>query len=48
MKTTIRTIATAAMLALATPAMAGGVTVAEEGDSKLKLEGVFFYQLHSG
>jgi len=37
MNTTIKTIATAAMLAFATPAMAGGVTVAEEGDSKLKI-----------
>ena len=42
MNTTIKIIATAAILAFATPAMAGGVTVAEEGDSKLKLEGVFF------
>ena len=42
MKSIIRMIATAAILAIATPAFAGGVTVAEDGDSKLKLEGVFY------
>lgn len=42
MKATMKIIAAAAMVAFATPAIAGGVTVAEEGDSKLKLEGVFY------
>ena len=37
MKTTAKTLATAAILAFATPAIAGGVTVAENGDSKMKI-----------
>ncbi|HXH65339.1 MAG TPA: hypothetical protein VNH42_07525, partial [Mariprofundaceae bacterium] len=32
----------ASMLAFAAPAFAGGVTVAENGDSKLKMEGLFY------
>jgi len=42
LNTTIKSIATAAILAAATPAFAGGVTVAEEGNSKLKLEALMF------
>ncbi|MBL4775518.1 MAG: hypothetical protein JKY87_05630 [Mariprofundus sp.] len=42
MKKTIKTIAALTILALATPAIAGGVTVAEQGDSKLKLGAKFF------
>jgi hypothetical protein len=43
MKTTIiKAIAVAVILAFATPAFAGGVTVYENGDSKLKLEGKYF------
>lgn len=42
MKSILKTIATVAMFALATPAFAGGVTVAKDGDSKTKLEALFF------
>lgn len=42
MKFSMKSIAAAALMSVATPAFAGGVTVAENGDSKLKLEGVFF------
>ncbi|NWF38045.1 hypothetical protein F3F96_02675 [Mariprofundus sp. NF] len=47
MKTTMKSIATAAIMAVATPAFAGGVTVAEEGDSKLKLEALLFLNTYS-
>jgi len=42
MKTILKTIAVAAMFAFTAPAFAGGVTVAEDGDSKLKVESLFF------
>ncbi len=42
MKTLIRTAALLATAAVATPAFAGGVTVAEDGASKLKIGGKFF------
>ncbi|MDQ6956875.1 MAG: hypothetical protein Q9M21_06730 [Mariprofundaceae bacterium] len=42
MKTFIRTAALLAVAAVATPAFAGGVTVAKDGDSKLKIGGKFF------
>ncbi len=42
MKKTIQTIAAFAALAIATPAIAGGVTVAEKGDSKLKIGGKIY------
>jgi len=42
LKKTIKSIVAAAMFAAATPAFAGGVTVAEEGESKLKLEALMF------
>jgi len=42
MKTLIRTAALLATAAIATPAFAGGVTVAEDGASKLKIGGKFF------
>ncbi|MDX8401711.1 MAG: hypothetical protein R8K47_03665, partial [Mariprofundaceae bacterium] len=42
MKKTIQSIAAFAALAVATPAFAGGVTVAEKGDSKLKLGAKFY------
>ncbi len=42
MKTFIRTAALLAAAAVATPAFAGGVTVAKDGDSKLKIGGKFF------
>ncbi|MFQ5518865.1 MAG: hypothetical protein ACE5E3_02565, partial [Mariprofundus sp.] len=38
----IKSIAAAAMLAIATPAFAGGVVVAEKDDSKLKFESLFY------
>jgi len=41
-KTLIRTAALLATAAIATPAFAGGVTVAEDGASKLKIGGKFF------
>ncbi len=47
MKTTIKSIAAFAMLAFATPALAGGVTVAHDGDSKLKLGGKVFSDITS-
>jgi len=47
MKPIFKTIATAAMLAFATPAFAGGVTVAEEGESKLKLEALLFLNTYA-
>ena len=47
LKATIKTIATAAALAVATPAFAGGVTVAEEGESKLKLEALLFLNAYN-
>ncbi|GAV19491.1 hypothetical protein MMIC_P0425 [Mariprofundus micogutta] len=47
MRNTIKTVAAAAMLAFATPAMAGGVTVAEDGDSKLKLEALLYLNSYS-
>ncbi|HKI60360.1 MAG TPA: hypothetical protein VKA23_04940, partial [Mariprofundaceae bacterium] len=42
MKSILKTIAVAAMFAFATPAFAGGVTVADDGTSKTKLEALFF------
>lgn len=42
MKTLIRTAALLVTAAVATPAFAGGVTVAEDGASKLKIGGKFF------
>lgn len=42
MNTTIKSIAALSILAFATPALAGGVTVAEDGASKLKLSAKFF------
>jgi len=42
LKTFIRTAALLATAAVATPAFAGGVTVAEDGASKLKIGGKFF------
>lgn len=42
MKSILKTIAAVAMLAFATPAFAGGVTVADDGTSKTKLEALFF------
>lgn len=42
MKTFIRTAALLATAAVATPAFAGGVTIAKDGDSKLKLEAKVF------
>jgi len=42
MKKTVQSIAAFAALGIATPALAGGMTVAEKGDSKLKLEAKFF------
>lgn len=47
MKALIKSAATIAMFAFAAPAFAGGVTVAENGDSKLKLEGKVFADLTS-
>ncbi len=43
----LKTIASLAMLAFATPALAGGVTVAEKGDSKLKVGAKFYINLTS-
>ncbi|MDX8397298.1 MAG: hypothetical protein R8K49_03155 [Mariprofundaceae bacterium] len=45
MSTTIRTAALLALTAIATPAFAGGVTIAEKDDSKLKLEAKVFMGL---
>ena len=42
MKSILKTVAAVAMLAFATPAFAGGVTVADDGTSKTKLEALFF------
>ncbi len=42
MKTILKTMATVAMLAFAAPAFAGGVVVADDGESKTKLEALFF------
>jgi len=42
MKSIIRTAALLAAAAVATPAFAGGVTIAKDGDSKLKLEAKVF------
>ncbi len=42
MKTTIKTIAALSMLAFSAPAVAGGVNVYDDGDSKLKLEALFY------
>jgi len=42
MKTNLKMIAAVAMLAFSAPAFAGGITVAEKGESKLKLESVFY------
>ena len=42
MKATINYILAAVILAFATQAYAGGVTVYEDGDSKLKLEALFY------
>lgn len=42
MKATIKTIAALAMLAFSAPAIAGGVNVYDDGDSKLKLGGKVF------
>jgi len=47
LNTTMKSIAAAAILTAATPAFAGGVTVAEEGDSKLKLEALLFLNTYS-
>ncbi len=47
MKVVLRTIATAVALILTTPAIAGGVTVYEEGESKLKLEALFYLNSYS-
>jgi len=42
MKATLKTIAAVAMFAFAAPAFAGGVTVANDGVSKLKVETLFY------
>jgi len=42
MKAMIRSIAALAMLAFSAPAFAGGVTVAQDGDSKLKIGAKFY------
>jgi len=42
MKALIKSAAAIAMFAFAAPAFAGGVTVAEDGDSKLKMEALFY------
>lgn len=47
MKAMIKTVAAVATLVLATPAFAGGVTVAEKGDSKLELSGKAFINFTS-
>ncbi len=47
MKALIKSIAALAMLAFSAPAFAGGVTVAEEGDSKLKIGAKFYVNLTS-
>ncbi|MDT8376211.1 MAG: hypothetical protein RQ867_05650 [Mariprofundaceae bacterium] len=47
MKTIFKTIATAAILAFTTPAFAGGVVVAEDGESKLKLEALFYLNTYA-
>jgi len=47
MKAILKTIAAVAMFAFAAPAFAGGVTVANDGTSKLKLEGKVFADLTS-
>ncbi|MFC1626531.1 hypothetical protein ACFL19_02370, partial [Pseudomonadota bacterium] len=47
MKSIYKIIATAAMLAFATPAFAGGVVVAEDGPSKLKLEALLFLNTYA-
>ncbi|NWF36864.1 hypothetical protein F3F93_08950 [Mariprofundus sp. KV] len=43
----MKSIATAAIMTVATPAFAGGVTVAEEGDSKLKIEALLFLNTYN-
>ena len=47
LNTTIKSIAAAAIMTVATPAFAGGVTVAEEGDSKLKIEALLFLNTYN-
>ncbi|HXH72184.1 MAG TPA: hypothetical protein VNI58_05150 [Mariprofundaceae bacterium] len=47
MKALIKSAAAIAMLAFTAPAFAGGVTVAENGDSKLKMEGLLFLNTYS-
>lgn len=42
MNAMIKSAVAAIMLAIATPAVAGGITVATDGDSKLKLESLFY------
>ncbi|GAV19492.1 hypothetical protein MMIC_P0426 [Mariprofundus micogutta] len=42
MKATIRTIAALATMAFATPAIAGGVSVYDDGESKLKIEALIY------
>lgn len=47
MKLILKTIVAAAMVATATSATAGGITVYEEGESKLKLEALFYLNSYS-
>ncbi len=47
MKALMKTAAAIAMLAFAAPAFAGGITVAEDGDSKLKLEALFYLNTYA-
>ena len=47
MKTSTKTIAALGMLAFSSPVFAGGVTVAEKGDSKLKLEALLYLNTYS-
>lgn len=47
MKAMIKTVAAVATLALTTPAFAGGITVAEKGDSKLKIESLFYLNTYA-
>ena len=47
MKAILKTIAAVAMFAFAAPAFAGGVTVDNDGTSKLKLEGLIYADLTS-
>lgn len=47
MKSLLKTVAAVAMLAFATPAIAGGVTVANDGTSKTKLEALFFLNTYA-